>query len=103
MVTVTRPFYLEGMNETCDRNKFFDKVSIFRKSVVVIEAVQAEIISHCEIISREASVAKLPVAKLSAGAILEAIGAVGAVGEKRCWTLLFWASSFNTLRLKPNR
>ena len=49
------------------------------------------------------SVAKLSVAKLSAGVILEAIDVVGAAGEKRCWTLLFWASSFNTLRLKPNR
>ena len=26
-----------------------------------------------------------------------------AVGEKFCFMLLFWATSFNTLRLKPNR
>ena len=26
-----------------------------------------------------------------------------AVGAKFCLTLLFWATSFNTLRLNPNR
>ena len=78
------------MNETCDRDEFLN--------IIFIASLSAERLSVPKLSAPKRSIPKLSVMAVSGIMAVDA-----AVGAKFCLTLLFWATSFNTLRLNPNR